>query len=248
MSWLNCPSCGRPAETAAGRCGFCGAALNEAPDAFERCSNGHIVSEGAQFCPWCGEEMRPAGGGRVTGPKTENSRSTEPMTGPAFPPPGRFREPATSPGPQGGGQRKTMVMPRPEEKRTVIFRPDGGAAPAPGGGQARLVGFLVSYSLSPLGAFFPLREGRQTIGSGPAMRIRIEDDQLSGEHALILYRQGRFIFEDRLSSNGSRINGQEAAGQVELKHGDRLGLGAHTYIFVGISEDEPVILQKQRSQ
>jgi pSer/pThr/pTyr-binding forkhead associated (FHA) protein len=104
--------------------------------------------------------------------------------------------------------------------------------------EAKTVGFLVSYTLAPAGVFFPLKEGRQNIGSGQSVRIKVVDNKLSEEHAIILYRHGRFIFEDRLSSNGSFINGREAVGQVELHHGDVLTLGSHTYIFVDIPVDK----------
>ena len=189
----------------------------EPEENFIRCPNGHIAAEGTQFCPWCGADIRQVGGaGTQKIQDTENYRDTVPINQPA--------------GETGG--RRTVAMTRPGDKRTVIKRP--GDDSSPDGGQARLVGFLVSYTLSPAGKFFELREGRQNIGSVRSARIQVEDKLLSEEHAVILYRQGRFIFEDRLSSNGSSVNGQEAIGQLELKHGDQLTLGSHTYIFVSI--------------
>ncbi|MDR0881627.1 MAG: FHA domain-containing protein [Candidatus Adiutrix sp.] len=193
----------------------------EPEENFIRCPNGHIAPEGTQFCPWCGADIRPGGGGGTQKIQdTENYRDTVPLN---------------QPGAETGG-RRTVTLTRPGDKRTIIKRP--GDDSSPDAGQARLVGFLVSYTLSPSGKFFELREGRQNIGSGRASRIQVEDKMLSEEHAIILYRQGRFIFEDRLSSNGSSLNGQEAIGQLELKQGDQLTLGSHTYIFVCIEVEK----------
>jgi pSer/pThr/pTyr-binding forkhead associated (FHA) protein len=132
--------------------------------------------------------------------------------------------------------RKTVRLPDLDTKRTVIIRP--GQENEADAGQPILTGFLVSYSLSRQGQFFPLREGRQTIGKGQSMRIKINDALLSEEHALILCRGGKFIFEDRLSSNGSVVNGQEVNGQVVLQHGDFLTLGAHSYTLVVVPKSE----------
>ena len=200
----------------------------EPEENFIRCPNGHIAAEGTPFCPWCGADIIQ-GGGTATKKiqDTENYRGTVPLNQP------------------GGatGDRRTVALTRPGDKRTIIRRPGDDSEAAVG--QARLVGFLVSYTLSPAGRFFELREGRQNIGSGQTVRIQVEDKLLSEEHAVILYRQGRFIFEDRLSSNGSSINGLEATGQTELKHGDRLNLGGHTYIFVRIEADSAALKMEQ---
>ncbi|GHV57751.1 hypothetical protein FACS189460_4820 [Deltaproteobacteria bacterium] len=192
----------------------------EPEENFIRCPNGHIAADGAQFCPWCGADMRQGGGTETQKiQNTENYRDTVPLNQPGG----------------AAGERRTVALTRPGDKRTIIRRPGDTADPAEG--QARLVGFLVSYTLAPAGKFFELREGRQNIGSGRAVRIQVDDQQLSEEHAVILYRQGRFIFEDRLSSNGSSLNGQDVVGQMELRHGDQLTLGSHTYIFVRIEAE-----------
>jgi pSer/pThr/pTyr-binding forkhead associated (FHA) protein len=86
--------------------------------------------------------------------------------------------------------------------------------------------------LDRTGHFFPIREGRNTIGKGDNARLKINDPLLSEEHAVILYRNSQFIFEDRLSSNGSILNGEEAVGQINLKHGDVLKLGSNEFVLL----------------
>jgi hypothetical protein len=198
-----CWNCGQSTEPGQNRCSRCNADLSGTQGNFIRCSNGHIVTEGSQFCPWCGESVS-----QIANVSYMSADS-----------------PPSSP------QRQTIRLPRPSEVRTVIYRSGDQTAEA---GLPILAGFLVSFELSKQGSFFPIREGRQSIGKGAAMRIRIDDDSLSEEHAVIVYRKGQFFFEDKLSTNGSEINGQEANGQKSIKHGDILHLGSYNYVFVVI--------------
>ena len=55
---------------------------------------------------------------------------------------------------------------------------------------------------------------------------------------MLLCRKGRFIFKDNLSSNGSVLNGQDVDEEVDIKHGDCLNLGGHSYIFVSVHRAE----------
>lgn len=218
MENLICQACGQRNTEADSVCRGCGQPLGAGH--FPRCSNGHIITAGSRFCPWCGEEigagLQGAAEGYQPGPDSQQFRETRQMTAP--------------------GGRKTQALsqaPAPEAQRTLVIRPGAEAA-----GRPRLAGFLVSYTLDPDGFFFPLREGRQNIGSGPEADLRVEDARLSREHAALLFRHGRFIFEDRLSANGSFLNGEEVIGQRELFHGDRLALGEHLYILIGVPQPD----------
>lgn len=42
---------------------------------------------------------------------------------------------------------------------------------------------------------------------------------------MLLYRRGKFLFQDNLSTNGSFVNGEKAIGQIELKNYDEIKLG-----------------------
>lgn len=221
MENIVCRSCGHRNTEEDSVCRNCGQALGREEGNFPRCSNGHIVTGGSRFCPWCGEEFGAGGRGA-----TERYRPA--------PDSQRFRETVKV---TAGGSRQTQVIsqaPAPDCKRTRVIRPGTDEEGAQGEGsvvgEPRLVGFLVSYTLDPHGFFFTLREGRQNIGSGPEVTFRVDDSELSREHAVLLYRKGRFIFEDRLSSNGSYLNGEEVIGQREIQHGDRLSMGG-TSIF-----------------
>lgn len=191
-------------------------------ETFQRCTNGHIIPKGATFCPWCGEAVQPGAGAVDPGDATIGSQPTAVM-------------------PQRG--------PHSEERHTVQFTGNPAAPehtvvqyasgnPRGESGKGRLVGWLVSYDLDVNGKAFPLHEGRQSLGRDKSNDIFIEDTQLSKEHAIILYRNGRFIFEDKLSTNGSTINGRESIGQIVLNHGDMLQMGKHMFVFVAIPRQD----------
>jgi hypothetical protein len=94
----------------------------------------------------------------------------------------------------------------------------------------KLVGWLVSFTLDPLGMDFKLREGRNIIGSDSACDIVVPDGQVSGKHLTILYRMGDFKFKDELSTNGTFIN-EEFVEEGNLKDGDTIRIGQTVFKF-----------------
>ena len=73
----------------------------------------------------------------------------------------------------------------------------------------KLVGFLVCYNRYPNGKAFNLYEGRNYIGRDASCDICIPDDnQLSGRHMSIMYRNvdNKFKFRDEL---GTWYGGQD---------------------------------------
>jgi hypothetical protein len=125
---------------------------------------------------------------------------------------------------------------------TLVSQPLGGTVmedlKIPGKPQEgkKLVGFLVSYSLNPLGEFFPIFEGRNYVGRESSSNICIEGDSLiSGKHFSILYRtaEKKFKFKDELSSNGTVINGK-LSDEGELKNFDLIRIGVTQLLFIAI--------------
>jgi len=100
----------------------------------------------------------------------------------------------------------------------------------PQGAGRKLVGWLVSYTLDPLGQDFKLREGRNIIGSDSACDIVVPDGQVSGKHLTILYRMGDFKFKDELSTNGTFVN-DEFVEEGNLKDGDIIRIGQTVFKF-----------------
>ncbi len=145
----------------------------------------HAMDPGWQVCPYCASERSPR--------RDETRRSVRPEEGgvdlPPLPPP--IPPPLPSP-------------PRPDaaaEKRgATVF----GGVGAEGEPPRRIVGVLVTYTWRPEGEMFPVREGRNLLGSSPECEIRISTDlRMSARHACIVHRPGGFWIDDEKSMNGT---------------------------------------------
>ncbi len=84
-------------------------------------------------------------------------------------------------------------------------------------------------------------EGRQetdletytTIGRLSRNRVRVNDPLVSKEHCVIfLDKEGNYAIKDLGSRNGTFVSGQLIKGETVLKHGDSIGLGATSCIFM----------------
>jgi hypothetical protein len=79
--------------------------------------------------------------------------------------------------------------------------------------------------------------GEIIIGRGPECYLRVDEPMVSRRHARLRVTPNAVILEDLGSRNGSRVNGINANGTVELKSGDILGVG--TQQFTLEREDDP---------
>lgn len=106
-----------------------------------------------------------------------------------------------------------------------------------------IVGFLYSISRTPIGEYWPLQIGRNTIGQSESSDIRLFESTVSADHAVIVIRQmkntGGVIaaITDTQSSNGTMINGETIGfSPVECHNGDIITVG-NNYEFVFILID-----------
>ena len=118
---------------------------------------------------------------------------------------------------------------------------------------ARIVAVLITYSRMPGGEVFPVREGKTYIGSGEtrfeaACDILFPDDRkMSSEHALIIYRQGKYHIYDQQSVNGTWIDGQDVQ-QMELPNYAQLKLGSTQFTFIKTEEKVPAHEEPKRPE
>jgi hypothetical protein len=149
-------------------------------------------------------------------------------------PMGGIRNPGPSSG--GGGDRNQF-------DRTFI----GGMPAAAEGGDGnqastaeppraarRIVGWIISYTIDPMGVDYRIFEGNNLIGRDPVNTIILsKESTISGRHATILYRSGKFWVKDEMSANGSFLNDAEMEIQkaYELKDNDLLRLGNTLFRF-----------------
>ncbi len=95
----------------------------------------------------------------------------------------------------------------------------------------RIVGWIISYTLDPMGIDYRIYEGNNSIGRDVTNSIIIlKDNAISGQHITILNKKGQFFLKDEMASNGTFINGTEIeiGKPYELKDGDEIRLGATT--------------------
>lgn len=161
------------------------------------CSNGHQMEDSWEICPYCQRTGFQTPTGAGGGGAAKTRLETE------GPPPL---------GGAGGGAggaavgRKTVLL---SEKR-----------------KPPVVGWFVAMSGDQKGEDFRVRDGQNTIGSGPENDIVIHDSTVSSKHASIRYRDNKFFVTDLDSTNGTHLNdGQDSIAREELKDNDLLRVG-----------------------
>ena len=147
---------------------------------------------------------------------------------------------------------KTKVADYPTEKPTIPSNPQGfnagggatvirrvGGDTSTGADGRHLVGMLVTYNVNPLGEVYKIFEGRNILGRAADCDIVISNDSnISSHHLLFHYvdAEGVYWAEDQHSSNGTFINGKFSRGDVELKTGDVIVVGATKFLFFAIPQ------------
>ena len=89
-----------------------------------------------------------------------------------------------------------------------------------------VVGWLVALSGEQKGEDFRLHEGQNTLGSLPENEVVLRDATVSGKHASLRHKDGKFFLIDLDSSNGTYLNdGGEPIAREELKDNDVIRVG-----------------------
>ena len=105
---------------------------------------------------------------------------------------------------------------------------------------------VLTFTAGPAeGRVFPIGDAMATtLGRSADCTVCITDSSLSREHARLVQAGTKFILKDNVSKNGTFVNGQSAAGALELNDGDRIQLGAHTtlrFSLVDAVEEEAML-------
>ncbi len=259
---IECTSCHTLNPDSEPACLMCGIPLPSAlpsGGATLRCPAGHPIDPSWRSCPYC--DRQQAAGGVAPAGRTTRLEATAP--GPAGPPAGAprptrldgdFGSTAVQPSAPPAGPRATRLeAPLSGQRRTVLAEPAPGnvpaGAPAASGASVQpassrpLVGVLAAPGFGPGGAVFAVRQGKNLIGSDRASEICLAaDPKVSLEHALLLHRGNSFYLADRMSTNGTWVNGAEvpANGTVLLRDRDRIRCGEVELIFLVIERAEGV--------
>ncbi len=131
-------------------------------------------------------------------------------------------------------QPATGAVPVPPGVRGPVIVSHPAALDDPGRliepfGTGQAWGYLV-----PTGGLFADRSLALTqqvtiLGREPDCDIVVPDQQASRHHAELRWDHGHIALVDRGSLNGTRLNGQRVWGQVPLREGDVIQIGAHHY-------------------
>ena len=87
---------------------------------------------------------------------------------------------------------------------------------------------VVTLSGHAAGTEYLLEERQVGVGRGAENAISIDDQAMSKEHAVFEFSDSGYRIRDLASKNGTLLNGSEVR-MAELKHGDRIQMGEHTF-------------------
>jgi hypothetical protein len=200
---------------------------------FQKCERGHFYKDGLAVCPYCPKpsggnpegETKIAGGGAGSGSNLDKTQISgggggdNPSSGPVV---SHNRPPRRD-------LNKTFIQ-ETEPTKEGTDGPEVVRQRA----TRKIVGWLISYSLDPMGIDYRLYEGSNTMGRNAENSISIPGDvSVSGRHATILFKKGKFFVRDEMAANGTYINDEELEiGQPsQLADGDELKLGKTVFKF-----------------
>ena len=210
---------------------------------FTRCDKGHMYKENLSECPYC-----PKGAGNSGGndDKTQVAGTPSEKTEVAGNAGGNFdKTQIFGGGSSGSSSPKTEVFgagkpAKSSGKRdlnktyiqgvTDVEDGEDGKTAAPRATR-KIMGWIISYDLDPMGIDYRIYEGRNVIGSNTSCDITIVgDNAVSGTHAVILCRKNKFEISDEMSANGTQLNDEylDSRQPTKIKDGDEIKLGEKT--------------------
>lgn len=218
---------------------------------FKKCKNGHYYPENLEHCPYCpsGEtqgndedKTRVAGNNQniddneATTLQNDNMKTHVPGgDSPNDFIPGQKTEiidgeDLTQQNQQQGRDFTKTYIPGMEE---VVQGADGQEKIKQSKPREyrKLVGWLVTYDIDPKGVDYRLYEGKNPIGSRPEHSITVVEPTISGIHATILFRNGKFRIKDEFSTAGTYVNNKEVEEDIKIHDGDEIKLGNVKFKF-----------------
>lgn len=115
-----------------------------------------------------------------------------------------------------------------EDRRTILV----ADSDTPRSSKGQIVGWMISFTRNPDGEDYRLHSGYNRIGANPVCDIVLEDETVSGSHAIIVHREGRFLVKDDLSRNGTFVNGREISEAHPLQSYDEIRFGNTVMTFI----------------
>lgn len=123
--------------------------------------------------------------------------------------------------------------PEPISRNTILAAQPEDADQSTKG---KIVGWLITYTNAPDGRDYHIYSGYNRLGANPVCDIIIDDETVSGSHAIIVFREGRCLIKDDLSRNGTFVNGREITEAHPLQNYDQIRVGNTFLTFVSANK------------
>lgn len=137
----------------------------------------------------------------------------------------------------GVDARGARLPPLPPQERTApttrVEAPKTRKQPGP------LLGVVFTYSADRNGAAFPVRMGRNLIGSIDRAEIRASDASVAPEHALLLAKPGRFALQPLEAGRWTFLDRQLVRGQTAIESGAVIQTGKVLWRFLAFVPPDP---------
>jgi hypothetical protein len=231
-------------------------------EGFNQCVNGHYYKNNLSECPYCPKNSNASGGlydktqVNYEGSVSSNSYDSTQLNSSDNSSGGLFdKTQVNSGGDYSGGFDKTQLSGSFDQGKTQSFGMGGmgnsnrdmsktfiqeedenqeGTATAQIRQSRKITGWIVSFTLDPMGMDFRIYEGINSIGRDGENTITIQNDMsVSGKHISILSKKGKFYLKDEMAVNGTFINNieLEVGKTYDLMDGDEIKLGTTVFKF-----------------
>ncbi len=208
---------------------------------FKQCASGHFYKDDIPTCPYCPSSQQAGASSASNMDKTvvPGGGNFEDKTQ-VFGGQSNSANAATSVFGSNSGAAASGGAPRDLNRTYIAGVTDATSSDGTSNLDAspraarKIVGWILSYTLDPMGVDYRIYEGSNTIGRDPENTITItKDPTISGEHVNILYKHGKFYIKDKMTANGTFLNGEELEVEkaYDLVDGDILRLGSTEFKF-----------------
>lgn len=210
---MKCPSCKKMNNEGVKFCKYCGSPML---GGYSTCPNGHNYESHLPKCPFCPstdyEKTMMESDSKISSPVAGKGREDKTIVDTSSP------------------TLKASNDSAERSDKTVIYGIDKGGDLSENGelkvsSGRKLVGWLVTYDINSFGTDYRLFEGRSKIGRSAKNDIIVNQQGISEEHTIILYRENKFYIQDNLSTNGTYVNGVSIDEKLVLKNDDLIKLG-----------------------
>ena len=188
---------------------------------FKQCEKNHFYKEDLDECPYCpGGTVADAQDGTKTAILGNDDNSTKTVV---------------------FGNQKSENIDTPKKDfdptRTIVtpLKSSDGSEKSDEVqiSKRKLRGWLVTFDIEEFGTDYKIFEGRNLLGKKSTCDITVLDNEVSSEHAVILFRKDKFEISDQMSTNGTVLNGEllESHKPNVLVDGDEIVVGKTSLLF-----------------